>query len=125
MFGPMSVASSRGSPCRSAAAAARKRAGELLGDRLVDQQPGAGQADLPGVVVLADRVADGQVQVGVGEHEQRGLAAQLERDRGELRPGRRGDLAAGGDRAGEADPGQVRVRGQRRPGLARPGPARR
>ena len=36
--GPMSVASSRGSPCRIVAALARKRARELVGDRLLDQE---------------------------------------------------------------------------------------
>ena len=114
MFGPMSVASSRGSPWRSAAARTGEARGELAGDRLVDQQPGAGQAHLARVVELADRVADGQVQVGVGEHEQRRLPAEFQRDRRELRAGRGGDLAAGGHRAGEGDPGQIRVRHQRR-----------
>jgi hypothetical protein len=115
MFGPMSVASSRGSPCRGAGQEAGQ---ELLRHRLVDQQPGAGQADLAGVVVLADRVPDRQVQVGVSEHQQRGLAAELERGRSQLRAGRCGDLPAGLDRAGEAHPGQVWMRGQRRAGLA-------
>ena len=46
-------------------------AGELLGDRLLDQDAGRGQAHLAGVVVLLHREVDGQVQVGVGEHQQR------------------------------------------------------
>ena len=117
MFGPMSVASSRGSPCTSAGRALGEAGGELLGDRLLDQQPGARQAHLPGVVVLADRVADRQVQVGVREHQQRGLAAQFQRHRGQLRARGRGDQAAGRGRAGERDPRQVRVRRQRRAGL--------
>src|SRR5438309_1158510 len=39
--------------------------GELGRDRGVDEQPGTGQADLPGVVELLDGERDGQVQVGV------------------------------------------------------------
>ena len=74
----MSVASSRGSPWRQRRGLLDEPARELVGDRLLDQEPGAGQADLPGVVVLLDREVDGQVQVGVGEDQQRRLAAELE-----------------------------------------------
>ncbi len=87
--------------------------GELLGDRRLDQQPAAGEADLAGVVVLLHGVGHGQVEVRVGEDQQRRLPAQLQRDGGQVGGGRGGDVPGGGDRAGEADPGHVRVGDQR------------
>ena len=52
---------------------------ERLADRLLDEQPRAREADLAAVVVLARRLLRGRVDVGVGEHDQRALAAELGR----------------------------------------------
>ena len=46
-----------------------------------DQDARAGEADLAGVVVLAGGLGRGGVEVGVGEHQQRALAAELGRER--------------------------------------------
>ena len=105
MFGPMSVASSRGSPWRSAAARSRKRAVNSPATRSSTSSLVPARHTCPALSYWPDGVGDGEVQVGVGEHQQRGLAAQLQRDRGQLGAGRGGDQAAGRDRAGEADPG--------------------
>jgi len=45
--------------------------GEPVGDRLLDQDAEGAEADLAGVVELLDGQADGEVEVGVGEHDQR------------------------------------------------------
>jgi hypothetical protein len=45
------------------------------------------QADLPGVVELLDREVDREVEIGVVEHEQRRLAAELERHRRDVAGG--------------------------------------
>ena len=50
---------------------------ELVRDRLLDEQARAGEAHLPGVVVLAGGLGGGGLDVGVGEDDQRALAAQL------------------------------------------------
>jgi hypothetical protein len=53
---------------------------ELVVDRLVHDQPGAGRADLAGVQEDGgQRGVEGGVQIGVGEDDVRVLAAQLER----------------------------------------------
>ena len=54
---------------------------ERLEHRLLDQQARPGEAHLPGVVVLVGGGRGGGVEVGVGEDEERRLAAELERDR--------------------------------------------
>ena len=118
MFGPMSVASSRGSPCRSAAARWVKRAvnSSATGSSTSSRVPA--RHTCPALSYWPTAWRDRQVEVGVREHQQRGLAAQFQRHRGQLRARGGGDQAAGRDRAGERDPGQVRVRRQRRAGLA-------
>jgi hypothetical protein len=71
------------------------------------------------------RKGSARVEIGIGEDELRGLAAQLQRDRHDVL--RRGLLheAAGGDRAGEGDVADAGMRGRapRRP--PRRGPGRR
>ena len=89
----MSVASSRGSPCTIGPARSSDRVEELVGDRVLDEDPERPQAHLPGVVELLDGQGDREVEVGVGEHDQRRLAAQLERQRDDVRGRRRGDHA--------------------------------
>ena len=48
------------------------------------EDPERTQTHLPGVVELLDRQTDGKVEVGVGEHDQRRLAAELERQRDDV-----------------------------------------
>ena len=72
---------SRGSPWRSVCPGV-VTVDELVVDRSLDEQAGAGEADLPGIVVLADHGLDRRVEVGVGEHEKRRLAAEEPSDRG-------------------------------------------
>ena len=56
-------------------------ADELVLDRLVDEQPRSGGADFALAVENADgRAAHGRVQIGIGKHDVRRLAAELERD---------------------------------------------
>ena len=91
----------------------------LLVDRPLDQQAAAGGAALARVLEqrLDDR-GDRLVEVGVGEHDVRRLAAELEVERGEpLRAGG-GDLRAGRGRADERDVVDARVLDERRAGLA-------
>ena len=99
------VADARG-PRSSSASAAR----ELVGDRPLDDDPARRHADLALVQVGAERGGvDGVVEVGVGQHDQRVLTAQLEHDALQVPAGGLGELAAGGRRAGEVDPAHVRV----------------
>ena len=51
---------------------------------LLDEQARAREADLAGVVVLARRLARGRLEVGVGEDEQRPLAAELAGERDDV-----------------------------------------
>ena len=60
------------------------------------------------------------LEVGVGAHDRRRLAAELERARDQPLAARGGDLAAGRDRAGEHAVVDARV-DQRGAGLAAPG----
>jgi hypothetical protein len=81
--------------------------GEVRRDRGLDEQPRARQAHLSGVVVLLDGEVHGEVEVGVREHQERGLSAQFEAGRDQVDGGRGGDAPGAGDRAGEADPPYV------------------
>ena len=87
---------------------------ELVRDRLLHEQAGAGEADLAGVVVLVGRGLDRRVEIGVGEDHERALAAELE-----ARPGVRfggggaRDDRGGLVRAGEGDARDARVGGER------------
>ena len=82
--------------------------GEPLGDRVLDQDPERAETHLAGVVELLDRQADGKIEVGVGEDDQRRLAAELERQRHDVRRGRLGDHTGGGNRTGEGQPADAR-----------------
>ena len=53
--------------------------------RALHDQPRAREADLAGVVELVHRLLHDGVEVGVGERDERRLAAELERDRREVR----------------------------------------
>ena len=77
------------------------------------QQPGAGQAHLSRVVELPGRSVGGSVEIGVGEHHERSLAAQLGGERDDV--GRRGlsDVAGGLGRSGERDAAHPGVGHQR------------
>ena len=89
IIGETVVASSRGIAQHVLVGEPVEALQERVGDRLLDQQPRARQAHLAGVVVLARRLARRGVQVGVGEHDQRALAAQLGRERDDVAPPRR------------------------------------
>ncbi len=77
---------------------------ERLGDAFGRQQPRAGAADLP--LIEPDRVDDAfdrAVEIGVLEHDEGRLAAELERQLLARSGGRLADRAADLGRAGEGD----------------------
>ena len=92
--------------------AGRQRRGALgelgdegVGDLLVDDQSLGRHADLALVGEGAeDRRVDRRVEIGVVEHDQRRLAAELEQHRLEMFGGELGDDLADLRRAGEVDP---------------------
>ena len=90
--------------------------GELRGHRLVHQHPAAGAALLPGVPVAggAQRAGRGG-QVGVGEDDHRGLAAEFEVDPLERLGGVVGHRLAAVHRAGQRDHVDVGVPESRSP----------
>ena len=78
---PMSTALSSGEPSRSVSMRARSFAIEPLAHAFLHEQPRAGAADLS--LVEPDRVDDAfddGVEIGVVEHDERRLPAQLERE---------------------------------------------
>ena len=78
--------------------------GELVSDRPFDQDPAAGHAELAGEDGRGrHRGSDRDVEVRIGKHQVRGLAAKLEADPLEVRRGGLGDEPTGGGAAGEAD----------------------
>ena len=94
----------------------------LVGDRLVHQVPAGGHADL----ALVEERAPGAalmhlVEIGVAEHDQRGVAAEFEVRALEVPAGQLADLAPGGGRSGERDDPDVRVLDQRRTGFGAAG----
>nr|WP_197697921.1 hypothetical protein [Micromonospora echinofusca] len=77
---------------------------ELVVQRVGDVDAFGGDAELAGAGEAGpDRALDRPVQVGVVEHEQRVLAAQLQRRRDQPARGLGGDLAADPGGTGEAD----------------------
>ena len=79
------------------------------------EQPRAGDAGLALVEEdPAERAARGRIQVGVGEHDVRALAAELERDALQPVDGGPDDLLAGGGLTGERDLAHARMPHQRR-----------
>ena len=89
---------------------------ELVEDRGLDEEARAGQAHLARVVVLVGRGRRRRVEVRVLEHDERRLAAELERHRGQVRGGVAVDRVRGGGGAGERDPVDVLVSRERCPG---------
>ena len=82
---------------------------ELDGSGLLDEEARPRQAHLPGVIVLAGRLPGGCFDVGVCEHDQRPLAAELTGERDEvLRSGGRDRPACLG-RARQRDATHARV----------------
>ena len=83
---------------------AGEAAHELVVDRLVDDHRAERRAALPGGAEAAEqRALGGQVELGVGHHDQRVLAAQLEAGRLDVAPAQLADARADRGRAGEAD----------------------
>ena len=97
---------------------------ERVVDRGLDEQAGAGEADLPRVVVHPRRGRRRGVEVRVGEDEERSFATELGGEGHEVAGGLDADRDAGRRRAGEADAPHARVGDEGGPHLARrsPGP---
>ena len=67
---------------------------EVVSDRCLDQQSGAGEAHLARIVELPRGAVGGSVKVGVGEHDQRSLPSQLGRERNDVLGRRSTDVAS-------------------------------
>ena len=81
MSGPISVASSVGSPTTTPRDRRLEQRHEAVVDGALDQDARAGAAVLAGVVEHPGRGPGGrQLEVGVGEDDVGALAAELERD---------------------------------------------
>ena len=116
----MSVFLSSGSPTRSVAIRRLSRVEQLLGDRLLDQQPRAGAADVALVEEDAvDDALDRLVDRGVVEDDVGRLAAELQGDPLAGAGHRPGDRPADLGRAGERHLVDVRVLDQRAAGRRR------
>ena len=89
MSGEIVVAASRGSPSTWRVGRGLEPLEERVVDRGVDEEPGAGEADLPRVVVHPRGGRGGGVEVGVGEDDERALAAELGGERHEVARRRR------------------------------------
>ncbi len=86
---------------------------EAVVQRVLDDQPGAGRTDLPGMQEDGrEGEIHGRLEVGVGEHDVRVLAAEFQRDLLHRRGGGRHDASAGLQAAGEGDHVHRRVLGQ-------------
>ena len=97
-------------PDRQGAHALGEPAGELLGDRLVHQEPVGRGAGLADVAHLGQhRAVDGGVEVGVLEDEEGRVAAELHRHPQQLVGGLGDELLADRRRAGEGELAQARV----------------
>ena len=98
---------------------------EAVVDRVLDDRPAAGRADLAGVDEgRGQRVVDGRLEVGVGEDDVRALAAELEGDPLDVDRRAAEQRPAGVEPAGQRDEVDVGAVGQRLPD-ARPGPRTR
>ena len=77
---------------------------ELVVHRLVHDHRAERGAALSGRPEAAEeRALDGELELGVGHHDERVLAAELEAGRLHVAPAERADLGADRGRAGEAD----------------------
>ena len=83
--------------------------GELVGDGLLDEEARRGEADLARMVVLIGRLLDSCVEIGIGEDEERRLAAELEGDGDDVLGGGLPDQPGGVDRPRERDAADARV----------------
>ena len=123
---PVSAFSSNGPPSRISPRPLDQLVDELVVDRLLDDQPRAGGADLAGVQEdRGERHVERGLAVGVGEDDVGVLAAELE---GDLlhRAGRGGhDPLAGAEPAGEGDQVDARVLAERRARRCGPSPTTR
>ena len=116
--GPTKVAGSSGSPTARDPSAASDQIDHLVVDVLVDVEPGRERTSLTGQQRRAERGAGGcRVEVGIGEHDVRRLAPQLEGQRGEVAGRRRHQRTGRGAASGEADLVHPGMSGQRRSGL--------
>ncbi|ENN86115.1 hypothetical protein RHSP_32539 [Rhizobium freirei PRF 81] len=88
-------------------------------DLAVDKDAGAVGADLAGRIEIAEhRAADGAVDIGIVEDDQRRLAAELHGDMLEVAGGRSRHLAARRHGAGQRHLRHIRMVDEQRPGLA-------
>ena len=62
----------------------------------------------------ADDIVERKLDVGIGQHDVRRLAAELKRHRGDVTGRRLHDADAGDGRAGEGDVANIRMRDKRR-----------
>ncbi len=93
---------------------AASRRGELVRDGLVHVEAVGGGAGLADVAHLGDEGAlDGGVEVGVLEHDERGVAAELHRDAQDLLGGLFDQRATDLGGAGEGELARARVAQQR------------
>ena len=102
--------------------APRQLIDEPVVDAVLDDQPAAGRTDLAAVQERGgQRVVDGGLEVGVGEHDVRTLAAELERDPLHVDGSRGHDRLAAGEATGERHEVDVGTLGERLPdAVARP-----
>ncbi len=118
--GPCSVSPARPSPTRSFCTAATSFCGERLVHALLHQQPVRADAGLAGVAVLAgDRARDRRIEVGVVEHDERRVAAELERHLLHRPRALRHQQLADLGRAGEGQLAHARIARQHAADLAR------
>ena len=79
--GPVSASGSKGPPSRIRRARRTTSSTKRVVQRVLDDQPGAGRADLAGVQEDGrEREVDGGLEVGVGEDDVGVLAAEFQRD---------------------------------------------
>ena len=91
---------------------------DLRVTRTLDEDARGGGARLARVLDAGiDQERQRAVEIGVGEHELRRLAAELERHRRDMARRRRLDQRADGDRTREGNVPHARMRGERRAGL--------
>ena len=109
--GPWSVAPCSPSPTRSLRTASTSLATNCVVDAFLHEQAVGADAGLPGVAVLArDRALHGGVEIRVVEHDERRVAAELERHLLQRAGALRHQLLADLGRAGERELAHDRVR---------------